>query len=212
MIAPFIFVATRGGDIMDEISTLSKQRGWMILGGILFILFGAFSFSLPVAGTVSLTFALAAVLLASGIVHFIQAVKMHGSEGNFTRYFRAIVSALAGGLMFRYPIGGIMSIALGLSFYFFVSAASQWMLSTRMRSHQTWIRANAILSFVLGVLMIISFPFSAMWVPGLLLGIELVFFGATMISLGVMLKPDSSKASPPPSAPKHQTMTPNPTV
>lgn len=165
------------------LSQLGRKWGWLLATGIVYIVLGIAAFSLPIASTVGLTFGLAILLLVGGIIHLIHAVELRHESGGAPRFFHSIVSIVAGFLMFRYPGGGMLGVAIALSFYFFVGAASQWILASAMRPHKGWGWGilGAAASFVLGVYIIVTFPFSALWVPGTLLGINLVFVGVSMI-------------------------------
>ncbi len=85
--------------------------------------------------------------------------------------------------MFRYPDTGMLGISLALSFYFLLAATAKWIvyMSVRPAKGWGWGLASSMMSFALGVLIIVTFPFSALWVPGTLLGIDLIIAGAVMI-------------------------------
>jgi uncharacterized membrane protein HdeD (DUF308 family) len=47
-----------------------------------------------------------------------------------------------------------------------------------------WLVFNALVTVVLGVMILKSWPETALWVVGMLVGIRLVFSGITMLTLG----------------------------
>ena len=47
---------------------------------------------------------------------------------------------------------------------------------------------NSIVSFTLGVILLIQFPVSALWAPGLFLGADLLVTGIAMIALSFALR------------------------
>jgi uncharacterized membrane protein HdeD (DUF308 family) len=47
---------------------------------------------------------------------------------------------------------------------------------------------SAALSIVLGIVIVAGLPITALWVPGTLLGIELVFFGLALFMLAGALR------------------------
>jgi uncharacterized membrane protein HdeD (DUF308 family) len=71
-----------------------------------------------------------------------------------------------------------------------MSGSSQWMLASTLGRYQgrNIARISAIASLLLGVSMMLSFPFSATWVPSVYLGINLVLSGASMIALARTLR------------------------
>jgi uncharacterized membrane protein HdeD (DUF308 family) len=46
-----------------------------------------------------------------------------------------------------------------------------------------WMMANGVLSFLLAAVLLIGWPFSALWVVGLLIGISLFLDGVTLLIL-----------------------------
>ena len=52
-----------------------------------------------------------------------------------------------------------------------------------------WLIASGALSVVLALLLWIGFPGAALWLPGVLLGVDLILYGTLMISLAVFGKP-----------------------
>jgi uncharacterized membrane protein HdeD (DUF308 family) len=173
-----------------ELVMLGREWGWLLAMGFLLTLLGFFAFSMPLVSTVSLTFALAVLLLVSGLVYLVQAVRLRHRHGSANRFLRSALALIVGGLILRFPQGGILGVALALSFYFLVSGTAQWILFYSMRSLNGagWVLFSSVTSFLLGVYMIITFPFSAIWVPGLLVGIDLAFAGVSMMGWAISLR------------------------
>ncbi|MGZ6480239.1 MAG: HdeD family acid-resistance protein [Bdellovibrionales bacterium] len=163
----------------------SDSWGWLAFGGVMFVILGIIAYLYPVTSTVGITFYIAALLVISGAVQFIQSLFMWSKPHNFARLLSSVVALVAGILIFRYPGGGIEAVALALSFYFFVSAALKWWLAMQLPFYRGWGIFSSILTFFLGVYIIAGLPFTALWVPGLLLGLDLVFSGINMIAFAI---------------------------
>lgn len=167
----------------------SKNWGWLLAIGILLVLLGIVALAMPIASTASLMVAVASLLVVGGIIHLVNAFKLRHFHGSFLRFFQAIIAIIGGALMFRYPAGGMLSIAVLLSFYFFSSAAFQLVLSSSQETQGgIWGFIGATLSFLLGLYIVMSFPFSALWVPGVVLAIEFIYSGAAMIAVAASVR------------------------
>lgn len=168
-----------------EVARLGQHWGWMFASGVLYLLLGIFALNMPIASTLGLTFAIGGVLVVSGAIQLVQAFRLRNHSAAALRFLQSFVSLLVGGLMLRYPGGGMLGIALALSFYFFLSAAFQFTVYSGLRPMRGsgWGLVSAILTFALGIYMVFTFPASALWVPGLLLGIDLIFAGVGLMSL-----------------------------
>lgn len=185
-----IFGANTSLSSMSEMTFLSRNWGWVMTSAVLFMILGVIALSLPVASTVAVAFGLAGILLVGGCVQFVEAFKLRHSPGSAARFIQSVLSVVVGGLILRYPGGGILGISLALSFYFFVGAATKWMLASYTRTHRgfNWGFVSSIASFALGVYLIASFPFSALWVPGVLLGVDLIVTGTAMFAVSLSLR------------------------
>jgi uncharacterized membrane protein HdeD (DUF308 family) len=174
----------------NQVVPMEKYWKWMLFAGVLFVILGFIAFSMPIASTVGLTFGLAGLLLAGGIIQLVQAFQLRRHPGNAGRFFRSALNIVIGAMMFRYPEGGLMGVALALSIYFLFNAVSQWILFYSMRPMPGlgWGIVSSIASLILGVYILITFPFSALWVPGALLGIDLLFSGSSMIGFAFSLR------------------------
>ena len=51
-----------------------------------------------------------------------------------------------------------------------------------------WHALNGLITFVLGILMLAQWPVSGLWVIGLFLGIEFVFYGIAWIAMALKLR------------------------
>jgi uncharacterized membrane protein HdeD (DUF308 family) len=156
-----------------------KSWKWSFTIGLLIIVVGVFSITMPVVSTVGLTYGLATVLIISGVLHLIHSLKL--------KPVHSIVAIVIGLLMLRFPGQGMLGIAYALSFYFFIRAATLWLFFYYLtrNPYRTWGLLTAVLSFALGVFIILTFPFSALWIPGVVLGIDLIFSGTTMIGSAI---------------------------
>ena len=74
---------------------------------------------------------------------------------------------------------GLLRIALSLSTHF---------------QHWVWMLLNGIISVVLGVMILRSWPETGLWVIGMFIGIDMLFYGwsLVMLALGVRTIPGSA--------------------
>jgi uncharacterized membrane protein HdeD (DUF308 family) len=174
----------------NKMNIAPLQWVWVLISGMLLAFLGAIAFSLPVVSTIGVTYGLASVLIAGGIILFFHAVQLRHESGGVTRFFQSLLSLITGLIMVRYPDTGMMGISLALSFYFFLAATAKWIvyMSVRPARGWGWGIASSMASFALGVLIIVTFPFSALWIPGALLGIDLVVAGAAIMGASFSIR------------------------
>lgn len=173
-----------------QLKHLSQHWGWVLGFGCLYLLLGVIAFATPVASSIALATTLGALLFVSGIIQLIHAIQLRHESGSGGRFFQSILSLVAGGLMLRYPNVGLLSVAITLAFYFFLGAFSKWVMAFAVRPNKgwIWILASAIASIILGGYIVANLPLSALWIPGVLLGIDFVIAGLSMIRLSTALR------------------------
>lgn len=177
--------------LSERLSRAGKNWAWFLAVGIVFALTGLVAINWPVNSTVALTYALGILFAVSGILNTIQAIRLRKEEtGIGWQIFLSVISFSAGALMLKYPMSGLLGVAMTLTFYFFVSAAAKMVVAFGMRpiSGWGWALTSAAASFIIGVYMIATFPISALWVPGLLLGLDFVVHGSSLIGFSFRLK------------------------
>lgn len=174
----------------EELSRLGESWGWFLAAGIGYIIIGLIAVDWPVTSTVGLTFALGVLFVIGGLLYGIQTIQLRTHAGTGWRVFQSVAALAAGVLILRYPGSGMIGVAIAMAFYFFVSAAAKSVLAFGLRPLKGWgwALASAIASLGLGVYIVAAFPFSALWVPGLLLGIDLVVHGCGLIGFSSDLR------------------------
>lgn len=184
----------------DEHMLEVVRRNWglFLLTGIVLIALGIGALFAPVLSTVSLTLAVGAFMVARGIIQLIHAVQIRKEPGTGMRFAQAFLALVVGAAILMFPVGGMFGIAFALAFYFFANGALTWTVASALplANARFWGRLSSVASFVLGVYIIFTFPFSAFWVPGTLLGIDLIFGGTGLIGVAMSGRKVNEQPSP----------------
>lgn len=170
---------------LADAAHLSRDWGWFLAAGILSCILGILAWRAPVLASAGLATALGVILLISGGAQLVQAIRFGRYGGTAWRIFQALISIVGGFIMLRYPVIGIMGVGLTIIFYLFMSAASQLTLglATRHVKGSGMLLISSAISFLLGILLVAQLPFSALWIPGVFLAVDLIIAGASMIVL-----------------------------
>lgn len=163
---------------------------WIFVTGLFFVILGVTALAIPVVSTIGLTLALGSIFFVSSILHFAQAVKLRHEQGSLTRFFQGFLSFILGSLMMAFPVPGAIGLNLMLIFYFFTSGVFQWLLSSSLKpAPGTFMaRFSALVSMFIGAFMLMTFPQSALWMPGTLLGIDLSIAGGALMGFAIVLR------------------------
>jgi len=171
-----------------EEELFSKFQKYTKVAGALFILLGLIGIIYPAV------IALATVTLISWLMMF--AGLMAGyftylSDKNDTMgWLKSFVLVAISLFMMFYPMSGVGTVGLLLSIYFFMDSFAGFSLSLSMYPSKGWIwwMINAIFSMLMGVLFIVGWPLSSLYLIGLLVGFSLFFDGLSLLFIGNIFK------------------------
>ena len=160
-----------------------KNRGMFMFEAVIFVLLGIFALAAPVAFSLGLELLLGWVFIVAGIVQGIRSFQAYKSPNLFLSILGAILYLGVGVIMLRYPLSGLMTLGLLIASLFFLDGAFKISFSLQLRpaSRWGWVFFSGILSLILAVLILGSFPTSATWILGVLVGVNLLFTGITQL-------------------------------
>lgn len=169
---------------MESVMTsIRKNPGLYMTEGILLIILGVIAFIMPIITTITLGYILGAVLVVGGIFRFFRAIKLkHELKHFWLSLLSAIVAAIIGVLFLTNILAGIYLLTIGLAVYFFVDGMA--LITQSMYAHTDvnwgWLLFSGMITIILSVLIISNLPYSAAWIPGLLLALNLIITGISL--------------------------------
>ena len=155
--------------------------------GIVMMIAGVVGFVLPQLFSLTLTYFVGWLLLFSG---FTQAYNAYAhKEHNLLTWLRPLSNLLVGFIfLIDYNIG-IASLGLLLVFYFFIDAYASIALAQLFKAHNVtlWSIINAVISFGLGLFVLMNWPLHSEFFVGVFVGITLFFNGISLLVLGTKI-------------------------
>jgi len=158
--------------------------------GIILCLLGVVVLLSPAAAGETVVLVVAAVLVVTGIAQVIQGLRSGGwSASPAAILFGAAVAVLGVMVWLNPAIGsGFLTVLLIL---FFV-ANGLWKVSTAWRYRGSrgwvWLLLSGLVSLVFVYLLWMQWPLSGAWAIGVLVGIDLVLTGLSMVVLSLALR------------------------
>lgn len=174
---------------VNIISTRPKYWVMWMIFGILLMVGGFFLLSAPVIASVASVFVFGTLLLAAGFVHVITAFLDKNSNHLWLHLVIAAVTIVIGFLMLFSP--GITLAALTLLIAaFFLSSGLFRIIGSLVNRFPGWgwFFLNGLVSLALGILILIHWPASSLWVIGLFIGIDLIFAGWSLVMISLFVK------------------------
>jgi uncharacterized membrane protein HdeD (DUF308 family) len=166
---------------------LSRNWGWLLALGILMVLLGLFAIAAPVVATIAVQIMLGWLLVIGGIAQGVHAFMVKGWAGFLLALLSAILYLVVGILLLINPVAGAVALTIIFAAFLVVEGIFKIVMALRVRDHRGWgwLLASGIVSLILGALIWAQWPSSALWVIGLLVGIQLVFTGWALVMLAL---------------------------
>ncbi len=163
---------------------------WLLGFGALTFLAGLGALLLPYVASFAANVFIGGCLIFSGVIEGAHAYHVRGRTGLASRIFMSFLAILVGALMILFPAVGVFSITIVMAVYFVVNGVARaWLAFQHRNSYRWgWLMLSGILSLLLGILITVALPTSGLRILGLLVGIDLIFVGAWLLSIGFALK------------------------
>jgi uncharacterized membrane protein HdeD (DUF308 family) len=163
--------------------------GWFLAFGIVLLLLGIAAIVRSVAATVASMLFFGWLLVLASIFEFVMAFMVGNWAGFFLHLLIAILFGIVGVTMLTRPVISAEALTLLMSIFFLTGGLYQLIAS--LWTHLPgwgWHALSGVVTSILGVLVLVGWPASGLWVIGLFLGIALVFYGWAWIALAIGLR------------------------
>ncbi len=162
-------------DVVDTFKKYAK------IGGFLFVILGAIGIFFPTFMTLGTLVFVTYLMLFAGVSS--ATLTWMSNRGDWAGWLKSLLLIGVALYMIFYPMGGVATLGLLFSFYFFMDAFGSFGLafSAEDKKHKwVWI-FNALTSFVLAIIFIIGWPLTSLWLIGFFVGVSLFFDGVALI-------------------------------
>ena len=174
----------------NVLGAAAKVPGALIGLGILFLILGMIGIAGQTLFSLVSVNVLGIFLFAGGILQGAHAFKSAGWKSVGVQLIFAILYIGAAIYVWAFPIPALEAITLWLAAIFFITGLLRLVSAFQHRhfAEWFWLALSAAISILMGVLIMNSFPSSSLWLPGLLIAIELLLQGWTLLFLGFAAK------------------------
>lgn len=158
------------------------------ISGTIFVLLGTIGIIYPALMSITSVLLVAYLMLFAGVSSGILTYKSNRED--WMGWLKSFVLVLASLFILFYPMQGAAALGLALAFYFFMDAFTSFSLALSLKPQKIWLvwLFNAIASLALGVLFVIGWPMSSLFLIGILVGISLFFDGVSLLLGGAFVK------------------------
>ena len=160
---------------------------WSIALSALMIAAGVLAIGLPMIAGVAVTAIVGWLLLFSGLFHLAFAWRAGRVGAVLWQILLGLLYGAIGLYIIASPVAGLASLTLAIALYLFIEGVLEFVLWSRLRAlpGSDWLMLDGIITLVLAIMIWSTWPSSAVWVVGTLIGISMLFSGITRLMLSI---------------------------
>jgi uncharacterized membrane protein HdeD (DUF308 family) len=165
---------------------------WFLVEGIVLLILGVLAVVIPSLATLAFTVFFSYLFVISGVFGLVTTFGARGAPGFWWSLLSGTLALAIGIMMILLPVSGAISFTLLLTAFFIVDGVASIMYALAYRQQFAdrwgWLLAIGVCDLVLAAIIIAGFPGTAVWALGLLIGIDMIFSGTTLIILALYAK------------------------
>jgi len=173
-----------------SIRSLSDRWGWIVALGAVFVVAGTAALIMVVPATIASVYWVGAMMLVAGVGEVIAAFQCK-TWSRFALW--ALLGALyvAAGLMtFANPLLAAASLTLLIGIALAAAGIIRLWLAWQIKDTDAWrwVAVSGVITLLLGVMILVRWPVSGLYVLGIFLAVDLLFAGWGWIATGFAIR------------------------
>src|ERR1700682_1421510 len=176
--------------LQSEMSAAVREH-WkaFLIEGILLVILGLAAMLLPPLSSLAVTIFLGWMFLISGIAGLALTFWARQMPGFWWSLISAALAVGAGIILLAKPVQGVLTLTIVIGAYFLAEGVATIMYALEHRrelsERWSWMAFAGLLDILIAAMIITGLPGSAEWAVGLLVGINLLFGGASLIGVAL---------------------------
>jgi uncharacterized membrane protein HdeD (DUF308 family) len=178
------------GKLQSEMNAVVKAH-WkaFLFEGIVLALLGLAAMILPPLASLAVTIFLGWMFLISGVAGLLVTYWTRQMPGFWWSLFSAALAVLAGGILLAKPEQGVLTFTIVIGAYFLAEGVVTIMYALEHRrelsGRWSWLLLSGVMDLLIAFIIVAGLPGSAEWAIGVLVGINLLLGGASMVGMAL---------------------------
>ena len=177
--------------VVDPVSVdLQRNWGWLLGLGILFVVLGFIGLGMTVGLTmVSIVF-MGALFIFAGFAQMVDVFKSHHWKGIVGHALIAVLYIMGGAMVIHDPVLASAVITALIAWILIIIGVTRLIMAVVLRhaAGWGWLLFAGITAIILGLLILMQWLYSALWIIGMFIAIELIVNGWTYIFLAMGMR------------------------
>jgi uncharacterized membrane protein HdeD (DUF308 family) len=177
---------------------VKTHNRWFLFVGIVLALLGIAAILFPLVSAFAVELLIGWILLVNGALAIAHAWGAAHWKGVGLSLAGGLVSIAAGIVLLLYPLTGVLSLTLMVGAFLVAEGVLRVALGLRLRPFDYWslLLASGMVSIALGLLILSQWPEAAVWLIGVLVGVDLLAAGVVAIVLALAARKHAPASQP----------------
>jgi uncharacterized membrane protein HdeD (DUF308 family) len=177
--------------------TIKRYWFWYVVEGALLVLAGIVAILSPLLFSVLAVIMLGWVLIISGVIHGVRLLGSTKVPHFWLQLVSAVLAIWVGYLFLRQPANSLLIITMMTIVFFMIDGVTKVIFAFTIRPlpNWYWVLASGLIAIALSVYLWNQMPVTAVWLVGVLLGIELISNGVSTFLLAWQYRDEAKTAA-----------------
>jgi uncharacterized membrane protein HdeD (DUF308 family) len=175
----------------EGLRALRAKWGWIVALGVIFMIAGVIALGSVLMATETAVFVIGIMMIMGGVAEIIAAFSVK-EWGKFAIWMLlGLLYVAAGVICFLNPFAAATILTLFLGVALMIGGIVRGFLAWSVREAGKpwgWVAVSALITLLLGLMIIAKWPYSSFYTLGIFLGIDLIFIGSSWLMIGLALK------------------------
>ena len=165
-------------------ATIHAHWKLLLAQGIVMMALGFLAVAEPNVATIALGIFVGWLFFIGGIFRALSVWQSRGMPGFAWSLLTALLAIFLGLILIFRPLAGVLTLTMVLIAFFILEGITAIALAVQHREHLRswgWVLFSGIIDLLLAYLIWAGWPSSADWAIGLLVGINMLFFGLSLV-------------------------------
>jgi uncharacterized membrane protein HdeD (DUF308 family) len=172
---------------------IRRNWGWVLALGIFFVIGGLCAISAATFTTLFSVAFLGSLLFISGIAKILYTLWVRKWSGFFLSLLSGALYMLVGGAILLHPASAAIALTLLMAVMFIATGLIRLFSPLYVRFEGSyWMALSGLISIILGGMILAEWPASGLWILGLFLGIDMIFYGWTWVFVALAVRSNSN--------------------
>jgi uncharacterized membrane protein HdeD (DUF308 family) len=179
----------RKADLEAAIAVLRSRWPWIVAFGVVCSLLGVIALTLVGATTLASVYLIALFIIFVGGSEIVLAINSHVWSNRILLILVGLLYIVVGSFALANPVTGAAGFTLMLGASLFATGVLRIYFGAKLpHGPAGYVIVAGVITTLLGLLILFGWPENSVFVLGLFLGVDLLFYGASWIAFGLSLR------------------------